>query len=216
MLDDVLNASTHPPHPEGDVGLPGASLPWMMHVLVASTSSLMSPMEQSRGLLLYCMLSRCPLCSEHVTAAIPPSPFPMAPSLLSCKALIDAAAPSPGSTDKHLYPPPAVPTPQARRAAGKRLHPGANTAHAGGFWSSLVPKPSPINLPLPWLPPLLAGPYLGEDPSISEVPNRASGAQARLHFQASSPGSWVLLWLLSSYLMGLLAQGRRRGKKNTN
>lgn len=128
MLDDVLSASTHPPHPEGDVGLPGASLPWMMHVLVASTSSLMSPMEQNRGLLLYCMLSRCPLCSEHVTAAIPPSPVPMAPSLLSCKALIDAAAPSPGSTDKHLYPPPAVPTPQARRAAGKRLHPGANTA----------------------------------------------------------------------------------------
>lgn len=61
-----------------------------------------------------------PLCSEHAAAAITPSPVPMAPSLPSCGALIDAAAPSPGPADKHLYPLPAVSTPPARRAAGKR------------------------------------------------------------------------------------------------
>lgn len=76
-----------------------------------------------------------------------------------------------------------------------------------------MPKSSPINLPPPWLPPLLAGPRLGEDPSISEVPNRASGAQTRLHFPAPSPGCWVPARMLSSYLMGLLARGEEEGGK---
>lgn len=61
-----------------------------------------------------------PLCSEHVATAIPPSPVPMALSLLSCGALIDAAAPCPRPAVKHLYPLLAAPTLPAHRAAGKR------------------------------------------------------------------------------------------------
>lgn len=87
------------------------------------------------------------------------------------------------------------------------LVPSSRSAHAGGFWSYSVPMSSPINLPPPWVLPLLAGLHPGEDPSISEVPNKAAGAQARPHFPEPSPGCWVPVWMLSSYLMGLLARG---------
>lgn len=76
-----------------------------------------------------------------------------------------------------------------------------------------MPKSSPINLPPPWLAPLLTGPRLGEDPSISAMPNRASGSQARLYFPAPFPGCWVPARMLSSYLMGLLAWGEEEGEK---
>lgn len=127
MLDDVLSASTHPSCPslsKGDAGLPGASLRWPVCAPGVSPSSLMSPIEQSRGaetaLLPHAGQVSSPLRSEHVAAAIPPSPVPTAPFLPSCRALIDAVALSPGPTNTHLYPLPAAPTLSAHRAAGKR------------------------------------------------------------------------------------------------
>jgi len=123
----MLSTSTRPlclSLSEGDTGLVGASLRWPVCAPGASPSSLMSPIEQSRGagtsLAPRAGQVSSPLCSEHVATANPPSPVPMATSLSSCGVSIDATAPSPGPANKHLYPLPAAPTPPALRAAGKR------------------------------------------------------------------------------------------------
>lgn len=150
------------------------------------------------------------LCSEHMATAIPPSPVPMARSLPSCRALIDATAPSPRPANKHLYPPLAAPTLPAHRAAGKRAASWCQTTPAqltpvdfGVVWCQSLLQ---LIFPLPGSLPAVLD-HVGEDPSISEVPNKASGAQARSRFPAPSPGCWIPVQMLSSYLMGLLAWG---------